>query len=131
MSTMTKVLLAVGLTVTALGLGACGDDEQAASDRSESVTSAVPRAAFCAALAEIEAPLAEAGQYATREQKIEAAKRVTDLLDTAAKIAPSDIADAARTRLDAIRATADGEPSKLIDSETLDATEKLETYCPA
>jgi hypothetical protein len=113
----------------AAGFAGCGDDKESAS-RSETVTSAVPKAAFCAALAKIEAPLAEAGQYATREQKIEAAKTVASRLDVAAKIAPSDIADAAKTRLDSIRATAEGEPSKLIDSPTLEATEKLKTYCP-
>jgi hypothetical protein len=114
----------------AAGLAGCGNDKVSES-RSESVTSAVPKVAFCAALAKIEEPLGEAGQYATREQKIEAAKKVTSLLDVAAKIAPSDIADAAKTRLDAIRATAEGEPSKLIDSPTLEATEKLKAYCPA
>ncbi len=110
----------------AAGLTGCGDDK-----KSESLASAPTKAAFCAAMAKVEAPFAEAGQYASREQKIEAAKKVSALLDAAAKIAPSDIAEAAKIRLDAIRTTAEGEPSKLIDSATLDATEKLKAYCPA
>jgi hypothetical protein len=129
MSPMKKGLLALGLTVTALALSACGEDG-GAEKRLESAGAALTKQAFCTALAKIEAPFADAGQYASREQKVEAAKKATTLLDATAKIAPPEIADAAKTRFDAIRTTAEGEPSKLIDSATLDATQKLQDYCP-
>jgi hypothetical protein len=111
----------------AVGLAGCGDDK----GKSEPFAAAPTKAAFCAAMAKVDAPFTEAGQYASREQKVEAAKKVVALLDMAAKVAPPDIAAAAKTKLDAIRTTADGEPSKLIDSATLDATQKLKDYCPA
>ena len=82
-------------------------------------------------MAKVDAPFVEAGQYASREQKVEAAKKVVDLLNETAQTAPSDIQDAANTTLAAIRTTAEGEPSKLIDSATLDATAKIKAYCPA
>ena len=125
-----KRALAVLLIVLGAGLGACKDED----DKNQPGTYAAPtptKAAFCAAMAKVDAPFAEAGQYASREQKVEAAKKVVDFLNDAAKTAPADILDAANTKLAAIRTTAEGEPSKLIDSATLDATAKIKAYCPA
>jgi hypothetical protein len=122
-------LLVLGLTAAALGLIACSEDE---GEKSKASTSIYPsKEAFCAGMVAADAPFTEAGQYASREQKVEAAKKVVDLLDGIAKAAPPEIADAAKTKLDAIRTTAGGEPSALIDSETLDATQKIKDYCPA
>jgi hypothetical protein len=120
--------VALGLTVVCAGLAGCDRDED---DRGAYTTAAPTKEEFCAAMAKVDAPFTEAGQYATREQKVEAAKKVTDLLNDAAKAAPPDIADAANTKLAAIRTTAEGEPSKLLDSATLDATAKIKAYCPA
>ena len=123
-------MLAVLLVVLAGGLTACKDED----DKNQPGTYAAPtptKEAFCAAMAKVDAPFVEAGQYASREQKVEAAKKVVDLLNDTAKTAPADIQEAANTKLAAIRSTAEGEPSKLIDSATLDATEKLKNYCPA
>src|SRR5688500_1662720 len=125
-----KRTLAILLLVLAGALGACKDED----DENQPGTYAAPtptKEAFCAAMAKVDAPFAEAGQYASREQKVDAAKKVVDLLNDTAKTAPADIADAANTKLAAIRTTAEGEPSKLIDSATLDATAKIKAYCPA
>lgn len=122
--------LALLLVVLAMGPSACKDED----DEQQPGTYAAPtptREAFCAAMAKVDAPFVEAGQYASREQKVEAAKKVVDLLNDTAKTAPADIQDAANTKLAAIRTTAEGEPSKLIDSATLDATAKIKAYCPA
>lgn len=125
---MKKGLAAAALTVAILGAGACRDKTD---DRGAYATAAPTRETFCTALAKVNAPFNEAGQYASREQKVEAAKKVVELLNDTAKAAPDEIADAANVKLEAIRATAEGDPSKLIDSATLDATTKLEAYCPA
>lgn len=125
-----KRMLAVLLVVLAGGLAACKDED----DKNQPGTYAAPtptKEAFCAAMAKVDAPFVEAGQYASREQKIEAAKKVVDLLNDTAKTAPADIQEAANIKLAAIRTTAEGEPSKLIDSATLDATAKIKAYCPA
>jgi hypothetical protein len=125
-----KRTLAILLLVLAGALGACKDED----DENQPGTYAAPtptKEAFCAAMAKVDAPFTEAGQYASREQKVDAAKKVVDLLNDTAKTAPADIADAANTKLAAIRTTAEGEPSKLIDSATLDATAKIKAYCPA
>jgi hypothetical protein len=125
-----KRMLAVLLVVLAGGLAACKDED----DKNQPGTYAAPtptKEAFCAAMAKVDAPFVEAGQYASREQKVEAAKKVVDLLNDTAKTAPADIEEAANTKLAAIRTTAEGEPSKLIDSATLDATAKIKNYCPA
>jgi hypothetical protein len=122
--------LALLLVLMAGTLIACKDED----DEQQPGTYAAPtptREAFCAAMAKVDAPFTEAGQYASREQKVEAAKKVVDLLNDTAKTAPADIADAANTKLAAIRTTAEGEPSKLLDSATLDATAKIKAYCPA
>lgn len=122
--------LALLLIVLAGGLAACTDED----DENQPGTYAAPtptREAFCAAMAKVDAPFVEAGQYASREQKVEAAKKVVDLLNDTARTAPADILDAANTKLAAIRTTAEGEPSKLLDSATLDATAKIKDYCPA
>jgi hypothetical protein len=119
----------LGLAAVAVGLVACGDD---GGEKGEASAGAfASKEAYCAAMAKVDAPFTEAGQYASREQKVEAAKKVVDLLDATAKAAPPDIAAAAKTKLDAIRTTAGGDPSALIDSETLDATQKIKDYCPA
>jgi hypothetical protein len=125
-----KRMLAVLLVVLAGGLAACKDED----DKNQPGTYAAPtptKEAFCAAMAKVDAPFAEAGQYASREQKVEAAKKVVDLLNDTAKTAPADIQEAANTKLAAIRTPAEGEPSKLLDSATLDATAKIKNYCPA
>ena len=121
--------VALGLAIVmATGLGACRDGRE----KPEAYVTAAPtKEAFCTAMAGVEAPFAEAGQYASREQKVEAAKTVVDQLNDTAKAAPPDIADAAKTKLEAIRSAADGEPSHLIDSPTLDAAQKIKDYCPA
>jgi protein subunit release factor A len=80
-------------------------------------------------MAKIEAPFVEAGQSAGREQAVEAAKKVTDLLNDTSKAAPTDIQDAANTRLEAIRAAAGGDATKLFESSTLDADRKIKDYC--
>jgi len=124
-----KRTLAILLLALAGALGACKDED----DENQPGTYAAPtptKEAFCAAMAKVDAPFAEAGQYASREQKVDAAKKVVDLLNDTAQTAPADIADAANTKLAAIRTTAEGEPSKLIDSATLDATAKIKAYCP-
>ena len=127
--------LAMALAAVA-ALVACGDGDDkskapAAAEVETPTTPAPSKEAFCSAMANVDAPFNEAGQYASREQKVEAARQVVDLLDDTAKVAPPDIADPAKTKLDAIRTTAEGEPSALIDSATLDATEKIKAYCPA
>lgn len=113
---------ALGLAVIAVGLVACGDDGDKAPSAKE---------VFCAAMTKIDEPFAEAGQYASRDQKVEAAKKVAGFLDPTANVAPPDIVDAAKTKFDAIRAASGGNPSSLIDSATLDATQKIKDYCPA
>lgn len=123
-----KRWLAGLLIVSAGALVGCKDDD---GDRGAYATAAPTRETFCAAMAKVDAPFVEAGQYASREQKVEAAKKVTDLLNDTAKAAPPDIQAAANTKIAAIRATAEGEPSKLIDSATLDATQKIKDYCPS
>jgi hypothetical protein len=123
-----KRWLAGLLIVAAGGLVACKEDKE---DRGAYATAAPTKEAFCAAMAKVDAPFVEAGQYASREQKVEAAKKVVDLLNDTAKAAPPAIQAAANTKLEAIRTTADGEPSKLIDSATLDANQKIKDYCPA
>ena len=123
-------MLAVLLVVLSGGLAACKDED----DKNQPGTYAAPtptKEAFCSAMAKVDAPFVEAGQYASREQKVEAAKKVVDLLNDTAKTAPADIQEAANIKLAAIRTTAEGEPSKLIDSATLDATAKVKNYCPA
>ena len=124
-----KRWLAGLLIVAAGGMVACKDDDD--GDRGAYAAAAPTKKAFCAAMAKLDAPFVEAGQYASREQKIEAAKKVVGLLNDTAKAAPPEIQAAANTKLEAIRTTADGEPSKLIDSATLDATQKIKDYCPA
>ena len=120
--------LVLGLAAAAVSLTACSEDK----GKSEASTSIYPsKEAFCAGMVAADAPFTEAGQYASREQKVEAATKVVGLLDGIAKAAPPDIADAAKTKLEAIRTAAAGEPSKLIDSATLDATQKIKEYCPA
>ncbi|MEW6476841.1 MAG: hypothetical protein AB1679_31680 [Actinomycetota bacterium] len=130
----------MALTVAALGLSACGDDGGSNGEAPAGASPSTgpvgertigPKDLFCNVIAQIDAPFTEAGQYASREQKVEAAKKVADLLDGAAKVAPPDIAAAAKAKLDAIRTAAGGEPSALIDSEALDATQKIKDYCPA
>jgi hypothetical protein len=115
------------LAAVAAALAGCSEAKEKAQDLAATPT----KAAFCAAMARIDAPFTEAGQYASREQKVEAAKQVQALLDATAKLAPPDIAAAARTKLEAIRTTAEGESSKLIDSGTLEATQQLKDYCGA
>jgi hypothetical protein len=133
--------VALALAIAAAGFAGCGDDsggddEAQKTGKTESPSDAYATAGptkegFCSAMALVDAPFVEAGQYASREQKIEAAQKVVDLLDDTAKAAPPDIADAAKVKLDAIRTAADGNPSTLIDSATLEATEKIKAYCPA
>lgn len=120
--------MALGLALFALGCGGCGRDNK---NEPDAYAAAGPtKAAFCAAMAKVDAPFAEAGQYASRDQKVDAAKKVVDILNDTAKAAPPDIRDAANTKLEAIRSAAGGEPSRLIDSKTLDATQKIRDYCP-
>lgn len=135
----------MALMAAAVGLGACDDDGGTKREDSSGGSPTTGRSStgqigertitakelFCEVMAQIDTPFTEAGQYASREQKIEAAKKIIDLLGGATRLAPSDIADAARTKLEAIRTAAGGEPSALIDSKTLDAAQKLNDYCPA
>ena len=114
--------VALGLAAVAVGLIACGDDGDKAPSAKE---------VFCAAMTKIDEPFAEAGQYASRDQKIEAAKKVAGFLDATANVAPPDIADAAKTKFDAIRAASEGNTSPLIDSATLTAIQRIKDYCPA
>lgn len=124
-------LLASVLAAAAFGVGACGDEGDNETDPGAYASAGPTKAVFCAAMAKVDAPFDEAGQYASREQKTEAAKKVVDLLNDTSKAAPTDIQDAANAKLTAIRAAADGDTAKLIDNETLDATEKIKNYCAA
>jgi hypothetical protein len=126
---MTKTRsVTLGLAIVVLGSAGCGSDTKKEPDAY--ATAGPTRAAFCAAMAKVDAPFVEAGQYASREQKVDAAKKVVDILNDTAKAAPPEIADAANTKLAAIRSAAGGEPSSLIDSKALDATQKVKEYCP-
>ena len=124
-------LVALAVTAAALGLGACGDEGDDSADRAAYPVGAPTKAGFCAAMAKVDAPFLEAGQSASRDDNVEAAKKVTDLLNDTSKAAPSDIQDAANTRLEAIRAAADGDPSELLDEKTVDATREIKEYCAA
>ena len=123
--------LAALTLAAALGLAGCGDEGDNSTDPDAYAVGAPTKAAFCASIAKVEAPFLEAGENASRDQKVEAAQKVTDLLNDTSKAAPTDIQDAANARLEAIRAAADGDPSKLVDDTTLDAARKIKDYCAA
>ena len=130
-TTRAPRLLALGLAAAAILLAGCGDEGDNATDPQAYATATPTKAIFCAAMARVDAPFLEAGQYASREQKVEAAKKVTEFLNDTSKAAPTDIQDAANAKLEAIRSAADGDTSKLLDNSTLDATEKIKNYCAA
>jgi len=122
----------LGLAVVAiLGVAGCGGSGSDKKDPDAYAAAGPTKTNFCAAMARVDAPFTEAGQYASREQKVDAAKKVVDILNDTAKAAPPDIQEAANTKLEAIRSAAGGEPGHLIDSKTLDAVQKVKEYCAA
>lgn len=123
-------LVALGLTAAAVGLAGCGDEGDNATDPDAYATGAPTKAVFCAAIAKIEAPFLDAGNDAG-DGTVEAAKKVVDLLNDTSKAAPTDIQDAANTRLTAIRAAAEGDASKLREREAVDAARRIKDYCSA
>jgi hypothetical protein len=131
----------------ALGL-ACGDDDDGGDAAAETVESETvdtdaggpseetpasggSTEALCAAVAKIDAPFDEAGQYASREQKQAAALAVVDggSLDEAAAAAPAELARAVETRGAAIRSAAEGMTEALISTEAIEAADAIAGAC--
>ena len=81
-------------------------------------------------MAKIDAPSSRRS-VALPGQKVEPAQEGRRPPQRHGQSRPAAIQAAANTKIEAIRVTADGEPSKLIDSATLDAIQKIKDYCPA
>ncbi|MGH8999922.1 MAG: hypothetical protein ACRDY7_11095 [Acidimicrobiia bacterium] len=120
--------LALLVVAGAGGIAGCGGDDDEAGAEGDS-----PKEAFCAVEARIDEAFAQAGQYASREQKAAAAKTAVDagLLEEATDTAPEDIGEAVTTRTDAVRQAADGMTEALISEEALAADETINEVCGA